>query len=722
MIAPSPRIRRMCIGLVLCSVLIAGTTYRELQPVETLFHSVGSETAKHRVTDRNGEPLSLSYQGSWNEHDVVPLHDVPDTLVRAFVRSEDGRFFAHHGVDWLARGSAVWQSVRHLRRFRGASTITEQVVRMLYPRPRTVWSKWLEGFEAARLERHVSKAAILEFYLNQIPYAAQRRGVAQAAHYYFNRDLSTLSQKEALALVVLARAPSGYDLYAGTRDLTGRIVRLGEALHLPQRDLDELRSASVSVERPPALVNASHFIQYVRGAIPEQVQGSMRVFHTTLDATLQRRAQGLLDTRIKGLAARHVQNGALVVADHTSGEILTWVVGGADNEKTPGRMIDAVIVPRQPGSALKPFLYARALDAGWTPATVIKDEPLNAAVGNGLHRFNNYSHSYYGSVTLRQALGNSLNIPAIHTILFVGVPQYLEMLRALGFESLTRDASVYDEGLALGDGEVTLLELVRGYAALAHCGVSTPLTVLKESEHAAPRRVISEEAASLVGNILSDPWARNLEFGIGSVLNLPVQTAVKTGTSTDYRDAWAVGYNDRYVVGVWMGNLDHSPMDGVTGSTGPALTLRGVFKELNAHRTTRPLFLSPKLEQRDLCVPTPGGSDCVRRSEYFMRGSETPTTPPVVNHTRMTLLQPTAGLHLAIDPRVPREKQAFEFVVSGVVPPAQVEWILDGASLARSEGSRHLWQLTRGEHTVEAVVWLEQERVGRSERVEFLVR
>jgi penicillin-binding protein 1C len=593
---------------------------------------------------------------------------------------------------------------------------------MLHPRPRTVWSKWLEGFEATSLERHVSKAEILEFYLNQVPYAAQRRGVAQAAHYYFNRDLSTLSLKEVLALVVLARAPSAYDLYAATQDLTGRIVRLGEALHLPQRDLDELRSTSISVERASALVNASHFIQYVRGASPSQVQADRSILQTTLDASLQRRAQGLLDTRIKGLAGRHVRNGALLVADHTSGEILAWVVGGADDEKTPAGRIDAVTVPRQPGSALKPFLYARALDAGWTPATVIQDAPLTAAVGNGLHRFNNYSHAYYGSVTLRQALGNSLNIPAIHTIEFVGVSQYLEMLRALGFESLTRAASVYDEGLALGDGEVTLLELVRGYAALASRGVYAPLTVLKEGDRGVQRRVVSEEAASLVGNILSDPWARNLEFGIGSVLNFPMQTAVKTGTSTDYHDAWAIGYNDRYVVGIWMGNLDHSPMDGVTGSTGPALTLRAVFKELSTHRTTSPLFLSPKLERRDLCVPAPGGSGCISRSEYFMLGSAAPAPSPVVSRGRISLLQPTAGLHLAIDPRVPREKQAFEFILSGVEPSMQVEWVLDGASLARSAGGRYLWHLTRGGHTLEAVVWLEQERVGRSERVEFLVR
>jgi penicillin-binding protein 1C len=718
----SRMMRRGCVWLMLSALLFGGYTYLSIQPIERIYREVGAETERHRITDRYAKPVSVSYQTSWNQYDVAPLHDIPDVLVRAFVRSEDQRFFQHHGVDWLARANALWQSIRYQRRFRGASTITEQVVRMLHSRPRTMWSKWLEGFEAARLERYLSKAEILQFYLNQVPYAAQRRGVIQASHYYFNRDLSTLSPKEVLALVVLARAPSGYDLYARNRDLTGRIVRLGEALHFSPRDLNDLREGALTLERPETPVNASHFVQHVRKVIPVEVQAGVRVIQTTLDSVLQRRAQDLLDTRLKSLAGRHVQNGSLLVADHRRGEILAWVVAGARDERTPARMIDAVTVPRQPGSALKPFLYALALDLGWTAATEIRDEPLNAAVGNGLHRFNNYSHTHYGRVTLRQALGNSLNIPAIHTISFVGVSKYLDMLRTLGFASLTQNAAVYDEGLALGDGEVTLLEIVQGYSTLAHRGIYRPLTILKEAERVEPRRVLSDEAASLVGNILSDPWARSLEFGAGSVLNLPVQTAVKTGTSTDYRDAWAVGFNDQYVVGVWMGNLDHSAMDGVTGSTGPALTLRSVFRELNAHRTTTPLFLSPKLAQRDICVPLPGGSDCVTRSEYFMVNSPATIVSPGPKQTTISLVQPTEGLHLAIDPRVPREKQAFEFVVARGGAPMEVEWIVDGVSIARNDGERHLWPLSRGSHTLRAIGWLNQEKVGESEEVTFVVK
>jgi penicillin-binding protein 1C len=238
--------------------------------------------------------------------------------------------------------------------------------------------------------------------------------------------------------------------------------------------------------------------------------------------------------------------------DRRSGEILAWVVAGADPaDETPGRYFDAVLVPRQPGSALKPFLYAASFDAGWSPGARIADAPLSEAVGTGLHRFNNYSHHFYGDVSIRQALGNSLNIPAIHAVNFIGPDHYLEKLHQLGFENLTRGAGFYGDGLALGNGEVSLLELVRGFATLANQGRTLTLHAVMEDHPYKDNgvRVFSSEAATMVGNILSDPWARSLEFGRYSLLDLPIQTAVKTGTSTDYRDAWAVGYDSRYVVG-----------------------------------------------------------------------------------------------------------------------------------------------------------------------------
>ena len=255
------------------------------------------------------------------------------------------------------------------------------------------------------------------------------------------------------------------------------------------------------------------------------------------------------------------------------------MVGGGGDQAGPRTHIDAVRAPRQPGSAMKPLLYGLALDSGWTAATVIDDSPLAADVGPGLHAYQNYSRRFYGPIGLRDALGNSLNIPALKALHFVGSTAYLGFLRELGFTSLNDHPDVYGDGLALGNGAVSLYELVQAYAALANGGQYRPLTVLAEpgrqslGRQTSGRQVLSAEGASLIANILSDRDARTLEFGRASVLNFQAPTAVKTGTSSDFRDAWAVGFDARHTVGVWMGNLDQTPSQGVTGSTGPAILL-----------------------------------------------------------------------------------------------------------------------------------------------------
>jgi penicillin-binding protein 1C len=237
------------------------------------------------------------------------------------------------------------------------------------------------------------------------------------------------------------------------------------------------------------------------------------------------------------LHANEVTNGAVLIVDHLSNEVLAWVNGGNLSEDWPGSRLDGVTTPRQPGSALKPFLYALALEKGWTAATLIDDSPLAMPVGSGLHSYRNYSRVHYGSVRLRVALGNSLNIPAVRTAQFIGPANFLERLTRLGFRSLSQHPDYYGDGLALGNGEVTLLELVQAYASLARQGVFRPLETVLHAPEETPRRVFSEEVSTLIANILSDPEARRLEFGHGNLLRFPVQTAVKTGISA----AWDAG-------------------------------------------------------------------------------------------------------------------------------------------------------------------------------------
>ncbi len=724
-------IRRAVLAGAICaagaSALLSLATVAALRPAPASFLDVLSDSREVQILDRNGEPLNLTYRSRWNNHDVVALHQAPEFLKQAFILSEDKRFYAHGGADWLARGAAAVTNLRHMRTIRGASTITEQVVRMLNPRPRTLWSRWLEGWEAARLEARFGKDEILEFYFNQIPYAANRRGVRQAARYYFDRDLDTLSRKEMLALVVLVRAPSDLDLFRGTVAAEAAIARLAARLVeegvLSHDELAELASQEFELRSTGLVVSAPHFLQYVRSR-PTAMPVAGRKLLTTLDAGLQERVQGMLDNRLRALASRRVANGAVLAVDHATGEILAWAVGGNGRDGVPGGRIDAVTTPRQPGSALKPFLYALALERGWTAATLIDDSPLTEPVGAGLHSYQNYSRTFYGPVTLRQALGNSLNIPALRTLQHVGALAYLERLQTLGFAGLAAHPNVYGDGIALGNGEVTLYELVQAYAALANGGVLRPLTpFLHDPAPEPPNRVVSRDVAALIGNILSDRDARGIEFGRHSVLNLPVQTAIKTGTSSDYRDAWAVGYNDRYTVGVWLGNLDQAPTEGLTGSTGPALVLRGVFADLNEGRKTRPLSLSPRLVRRHICLPGVGEAEaCVLLSEWFLPGTGPDAEMPAVGTVQpIRMRRPTHGLQIAYDPRLPPEAQAFEFFVQGLSSGDAVRWVIDGREEMRVGGSL-LWRVVRGKHRVHATVWRQGRRIAELGEVGFIVK
>lgn len=718
------RLKQAACGVAAALAVFVLATAVAVAPVKSSLHQLRSDAQTLQITDRNGKPLTISYQNRWNVYDNLPIHAIPAFVQQAFIVSEDKRFFEHRGVDWQARGSALLQDWKRRRVVRGASTITEQVVRMINPRPRNLWSKWVEGWEATLLEAEYSKAEILEFYLNQVPYAANRRGIAQAARYYFDRDVSTLNTREMLALAVLARAPSSYDLYKDSGKISGLIDRLAASLQergvLAARDIAQLKEQPFELAQPAEPVNAEHFAAYLR---THHSRGGNSL-HSTLDAGLQARAQRIMDDRVRALNRRNLHNGAALVVDYTTGDVLAWVVAGAGNPDAPGSRIDAVTVPRQPGSAQKPLLYGLALDSGWTPATIIDDAPLSEAIGSGIHNFRNYSNLYYGHVTVREALANSLNIPALLTINHVGTLKYLDALHRMGFESLDRGAEIYDEGLALGNGEVTLLEMVQGFSALANRGLLRPLRFLADDDGIrASQRIYSEESASLIGNILSDSWARRLEFGNNSVLNLPVQTAAKTGTSTDYRDAWVMGYNHRYLVGIWMGNLDRQPTDGITGSTGPALALRSIFNELNRNTPSKPLWLSPKLVQKDVCIEDPrDAARCYMRSEFFAKDTMPDDADgPMASRQKFEIIRPTDGLQMAMDPRIPQDYQKVPFTLSGLQPQQSVEWILNGRTIAVS-GEKYLWPLTRGRYRLQARVKEGEKTLHTTPEIAYLVK
>jgi penicillin-binding protein 1C len=704
--------------LLLASALLFWKTMIDLAPPPETLSVADSNVRKVQILDRHANPLTITYQNDWNIHDYVPLHDIPETLQQIFILAEDKRFYKHHGPDWQARWHAILQNIIALRVVRGASTISEQTVRMLHPRPRTFWSRWLEGFEAVQLEKKFTKADILEFYLNQVPYASQRRGVVQAARHYFDRDLDTLNIKEMMALAVLVRSPSRLDLRRGLTEIQPPITRLAVRLLeegiITESDYEDILSSTLDLHDAQLPVQATHFVNYVyalKSAFPLQTRGRVR---TTMNSSLQRAIQDILNQRVQDLQSQKVNNGAVLVIDHQSNEILAWVNVGPPSLEKPGSLIDAVITARQPGSTLKPFLYALALEKGWTAATLIEDAPLAEAVGTGMHSFRNYSRNYYGPLRLRNALGNSLNIPAIRTIQFVGTEDFLQRLRQLGFQSLSEHPDYYGEGLALGNGGVTLLELVQAYAILANKGLFRPIKILHNAPTGHSIKIFTPEVSAIIADILSDPDARRLEFGRGALLRFPIQTAVKTGTSNDYKDAWAIGFNHNYTVGVWLGNLDQQPMSRVSGAAGPALVLRAIFAELNRYEETQALYISPKLVKVEICRSTGlrATSDCPSRIEWFVSGTE-PSSPVVKNAekqaTRLRLKQPTPGLQLAMDPRIPDEYEAFMLKLSEIsLPVESIEWLVDGEVIAKTSDNVHqyAWPLSPGTHIAQARIWL----------------
>jgi len=627
------------------------------------------------LLDRDGRPLQLSYDGGWNLQQRVPFEQIPAGLRTAFVESEDRRFWQHHGVDWHGRCSALWADLRAGRAVRGASTISEQAVRILHPRPRTLWSRWVEGFEARRLEWRFSKVDILEFYLNQVPYGANRRGVAPAARYYFGRSLDSLSTEEMLALAVLVRAPSRFAKQPAA--LQARVRRLAQALQsrgkLP-RDVT-IGALPAFVRAAPAL-RAAHFRAFALREAARLRPGAASL-RSSLDPVLQASAEAFLSERLRDLARDGAGQGAVLVVDLDGNRVRAYASTDRLHPEVVG--IDPLQTPRQPGSTLKPLLYAQALERGWSADTTIDDAALRERINGGLHEYRNYSRTHYGTVTVAEALGNSLNIPAVKALQFVGQTPFLGRLQALGVRSLTAPAAYYGDGLALGNGALTLYELVQAYSALARDGLWQPLSVFEDAGPQPPvRPVIARDAARTISAVLADASSRLLEFGEGGVLRFPVRTAVKTGTSSDYRDAWTVAYNGRWLVGAWIGNLSAAPTEGVTGADGPALLARSLLASLPARTPLRAaaLHLDPQADDAPPAVALP---DAPR------------------------IGQPFDGLLVARDPRIPDALEALRFELLWRQVPALVRWRVDDAVVAETAVPQYDWPLQAGEHHLQAI-------------------
>jgi penicillin-binding protein 1C len=537
------------------------------------------------LLDRNGIPLREARVAERFSRELA-LEEVPRHAVDAILAAEDKRFFQHGGVDWLATIRAAVTGVGHGRFTSGASTITQQLIKISERRPRTLWAKLIESATALRLEQLWSKDQILAAYLNRVDFGNLNIGLASAADYYFDKPAADLSDAEAAFLAGLPKNPHKLNphvaLEAARRRQETVLRRMRANGWLDVARFDRAQSEALAIRPPARRFRAPHFVEMVLQQPQETPRATLQ---TTLDFRLNEEVDKILRDRLSQLRDQNVRNGAVVVIDNASGDVIALV--GSENYFAPGAgQVNGAWAPRSAGSTLKPFTYLLALERGATPATMVSDVRTSFPSADGFYRPENYNRRCYGPVRYRTALASSLNIPAVKVLLAAGGPEMLhERLRFCGLTTLNRSAEVYGLGLTLGNCEGRLLEITNAYASLARLGEYRPWRVLATSPTLS-RRYSQPELVWQIADIMSDNSARTLAFGMNSALRFDYPVACKTGTSTDFRDNWTIGFTPEFSVGVWVGNFDGSPMREVSGVTGAGPVLHAVFDFLHANRGT----------------------------------------------------------------------------------------------------------------------------------------
>ncbi len=594
-----------------------------------------------RILDRNGYLLREVLSDKEGKSQWVSLKDISPNLILATVAAEDSRFYEHWGIDTRAILRAILQNVRARKVVSGASTLTQQVIKSIHHFPRDWFWKFVEIWHALRLEVSLSKDEIITQYLNRIPYGNQTFGINAASWLYFDKPPAHLSLAEAALLAGLPRGPSIYNPYRyflrakkRQQEILARMLSKGVVTREEyRRALEE----PLNIIPPQLSFRAPHFSDFVLSRIPLKERQDISSIRTTLDIELQKDVETLVKNCVESLKEWKVTNAAVLIMDNEKREILS-LVGSADFfDSDHNGQVSGVTALRQPGSALKPFTYALALEQGMNPATLILDAQIRIR-SNGIDYIpRNYDGKFHGLVRLREALASSYNVSAIRVLQRIGVESLLGRLKKLGFDSLSKGADYYGLGLTLGGGEVTLLELVRAYSMFTNSGVFRKEKIFLEINDTQGKakllpeysslRLFSPQVSYIITDILLDNDARIPAFGAGSVLCLPFPCAVKTGTSGNFRDNWAIGYTPHYTVGVWVGNFDGKPMRNVSGVSGAGPLFRDTMLLLQKReRIANPNFPIPEGLIEAYVCPRSGmlaGSSCPGRiKEIFIKGTE----------------------------------------------------------------------------------------------------
>lgn len=676
-----------------------------------------------KIYDRNDILLYEILIPQKGSQSFVALEQMPQALIDSLVSIEDQKFYEHWGVDLSAFFRAVWQNIYYGEIVSGASTLEQQLLRNLFNhQERSFSNKIKEIFFALKLNQKYSKAEILEQYLNTVYFGSLAYGVEAAAQTYFGKSISKLDLAESAYLAGLPQAPSRYSPYVDQKAGKKRQLQILQIL-LNQKKISENEYLLASLEtlnfqnKYTLQIKAPHFVMWVLAELEKKdfwkiiSQGNYKI-KTTLDLGLQENLQVVLNQHLQKNTAKNITNASIVILDHQKGEILS-MLGSQDyfQEKIDGEVNVATSL-RQPGSTLKPFLYALAFQKGLFPQTKILDELTQfKTIDGNPYEPKNYDLQYHGEVSLMESLAQSLNIPAVKILNYVGIPDFLRFLTKFGITTLNYSSEHYGLSLALGSGEVKLLELTQAYGVLANAGTRAILKGIQSIEPILlnqdlpidpnfnftwEENVVSPKIASQITAILSDNIARLAAFGEDNALFFHYPVAAKTGTSRNFRDNWTLGYSPHRTVGVWVGNSDGSTMINSSGITGAAPLFHSVMDLVMQNLPKQKFNLYP-LENPTQALPT--------FEEVLSYQSETQGK----SKSLQSILYPFNGDLFEISSDIPREKQVLNFKARQAG-----EWRLNQKSLGM--GEEIAWKLELGEYTLE---WV---NANQSEKINFSVQ
>lgn len=609
------------------------------------------------LLDRHGVPIdSLRIDMKVRRLQWTSLQNVSPAFVNAVVEGEDHRYWQHHGVDWISMGGALRDQVLARQR-RGASTVTMQLAAILSQQGhgatglRALSRKLSQMRMAWSLERSWNKQQILEAYLNLVTFKGELQGVSAASQVLAGKTPDALTLPESSILAALLPAPN-----ASQHQVIRRACR--RAVHHDEVSCDQLKLVGA------ILLDARNTVQSSMDIAPHVARRLLnkpgQVVRSTLDANLQKLSQSTLDTRLAEISDHNVRDGAVLVIDNDSGDVLAYVGSGA---ASMSQHVDGVMAHRQAGSTLKPFLYELALEKQYlTAASLLNDSPLNLDTAGGTYIPQDYDHEYKGLVSVRTALGSSLNVPAVRTLVLTGVEDFRSRLFDLGYTGITEDGNYYGYSLALGSAEVSLWEQAQAFRALARQGQWSSIR-LQQQANSESHAVLSPQASFIVADMMSDRAARVLTFGLSNHMNTSFWSAAKTGTSKDMRDNWCIGFSQKYTVAVWVGNFEGDAMHNVSGVTGAAPIWQDIMLALHEHDAAQAPVTPNGIEH---LMTTFQNHVEPKRLEWFVQGTALPTVSPVEQGKGFVKIEsPANGMIIAVDPDIPVDHQRVPISIRG---------------------------------------------------------